>query len=197
MKKSKGSTSVDCLYMEFMLNKQMRSNIRMIHNRILNPMQSIPKPFSQIENRKIASRLNCQYQQQMIIEFQDNKILMSKLYQPMVIHSHRVIQNNKNCTIESPKFKRSCIHMNNGQISLKHQHYLKKGGQNIQTTQQQAQETKPWHPYIRTKRKKHIQNLLEQKQSLDSQPIQGITCFQGIGDLSGWQTQEDPQIEIQ
>ncbi|CAD8119070.1 unnamed protein product [Paramecium sonneborni] len=58
MKQSKGSTSVDCLYMELMLNKQMRSNIRMIHNRILNPKLSTPKPFSKIENRKIASRLN-------------------------------------------------------------------------------------------------------------------------------------------
>ncbi|CAD8119069.1 unnamed protein product [Paramecium sonneborni] len=120
---------------------------------------------------------------------------MSKLYQPMVIHSHRVIQNNKNCTIKSPKFKRSCFHMDNGQISLKYQHYLKKGGQ--YTIQQQSQETKPWHPHIKIKRKQHIQILLESKQSQDSQPIQGKTCFQPISDLSGWQTQEDPQIEIQ
>ncbi|CAD8199502.1 unnamed protein product [Paramecium octaurelia] len=194
MKKSKGSTSVDCLYMESMLNKQIRSNIRMIQNKILSPMLLTPKPQSQNQQRKIAKDLKDQ--SQMIIQFQDNKIQMSQLYQPMVIHSHRVLQSNKNCTLESPKFKRNCIHLDNGQLALKHSHYLKKGGQTTLTTQQQ-QETKPWHPFIRMRRKNLIQNILESKFTQESQPIQGSTCFQPIADLSGWQTQEEPQIEIQ
>lgn len=33
MKKYKASSSVDCIYMETVLNKQMRSDIRMIQNR--------------------------------------------------------------------------------------------------------------------------------------------------------------------
>jgi hypothetical protein len=36
MKKSKVSSSVDYIYIETLLNKQMRSNIRMLHNRIVN-----------------------------------------------------------------------------------------------------------------------------------------------------------------
>ncbi|CAK65267.1 unnamed protein product (macronuclear) [Paramecium tetraurelia] len=190
MKKYKASSSVDCIYMETMLNKQMRSNIRMIQDRQMNPTQT-PKPMSQNQSRRIVKATK--EPQQLIIQLQDNKILMSQLCQPVVIHSHRITSSNKHSTLESPKFKRTCLHLDNPQNKIKHQHYLKKGGQ----VQYPPKETKSWYPFARIKRKQLLTSFIDQKQAQINQNNLIITHFQSMADLTGWQTNEDPQMELQ
>ncbi|CAD8207025.1 unnamed protein product [Paramecium pentaurelia] len=190
MMKYKASSSVDCIYMETLLNKQMRSNIRMIQNRQMNPPQT-PKPMSQNQSRRIVKVTK--EPQQLIIQLQDNKILMSQLCQPVVIHSHRIISSNKHSTLESPKFKRNCLHLDNPQNTIKHQHFLKKGGQ----MQHSQKETKPWYPFARIKRKQILTSFIDQKQAQNIQNNQIFTHFQSMADLTGWQTNDDPQMEMQ
>ncbi|CAD8128218.1 unnamed protein product [Paramecium sonneborni] len=192
MKKYKASSSVDCIYMESMLNKQMRSNIRMIQSKQLNLPQT-PKPMSQNQSRRILGQETAKEPQQFVIQLQDNKILMSQLCQPVIIHSHRIVSSNKHSILESPKFKRNCLHLDQHQIQIKHQHFLKKGAQ-VQSSQKQ---TKPWYPFARMKRKQLLTNFFDQKQNQNTQNNQIITHFQSMADLTGWQTNEDPQMEIQ
>ncbi|CAD8124029.1 unnamed protein product [Paramecium sonneborni] len=182
MKKYKANSSVDCLYMENMLNKQMRSNIRMIQSKQLNLPQT-PKPMSQNQSRRIVK--TTKEPQQLVIQLQDNKILMSQLCQPVIIHSHRIVSSNKHSILESSKFKRNCLHLDQHQIQIKHQYLLKKGAQ-VQSSQKQ---TKPWYPFARMKRKQLLTNFFDQKQNQNH--------FQSMADLTGWQTNEDPQMENQ
>ncbi|CAD8108113.1 unnamed protein product [Paramecium primaurelia] len=148
------------------------------------------------KNRKQVKQLGqeaTKEPQQLIIQLQDNKILMSQLCQPVVIHSHRIISSNKHSTLESPKFKRNCLHLDNPQNTIKHQHFLKKGGQ----MQNSQKETKPWYPFARIKRKQILTSFIDQKQAQNIQNNQIFTHFQSMADLTGWQTNDDPQMEMQ
>ncbi|CAD8182360.1 unnamed protein product [Paramecium octaurelia] len=190
MKKYKDSQSADCIYMETIHNLQIRSNIRMIQNKQINPPQT-PKPMSQNQSRRIVQ--TTKESQQSILQLQDNKILMSQLCQPMVIHSHRIASNNKQLTLENKRQKRS-LNLDTHLNMIKQQHFLKKGGQ----VRQSQKETKPWYPFERMKRKqKLLTTILGQKQNHNTQNHQILTHFQSMADLTGWQINEDPQIEIQ
>ncbi|CAD8212390.1 unnamed protein product [Paramecium pentaurelia] len=190
MKKQKASSSVDCIYMETMLNQQIRSNIRMIQNKQINLPQT-PKLMSQNQSQRIV-KITKESQQSMI-QIQDNKILMSQLFQPMIIHSHRIVQSNKQSTLESPKLKRYCLNLDNHhQNIIKQQNFQKK----VEQIQQFQKETKLCYPYKRIKRKhKLLTSFIDQKQNQNSQNY--LIHFKSMADLTGWQINEDPQIEMQ
>ncbi|CAK69136.1 unnamed protein product (macronuclear) [Paramecium tetraurelia] len=118
---------------------------------------------------------------------------MSQLCQPMIIHTHRVASNNKQLTLENQKQKRS-LNLDTHLNIIKQQHFFKKGGQ----VRQSLKETKPWYPFERIKRKqKLLTTIFEQKQNHSTQNQEILTHFKSMADLTGWQINDDPQIEIQ
>lgn len=51
---------------------------------------------------------------------------MNSLCQPMIIHSHRPMTSKAANNLESPKFRRSCIHCETPS-QIRYTHFLKKG----------------------------------------------------------------------
>ncbi|CAD8106448.1 unnamed protein product [Paramecium primaurelia] len=114
-----------------------------------------PKLMSQNQSRRIISRLIVRirnYKGVLVIydSTTRHKILMSQLCQPMFIHSHRIVQSNKQSTFESPKLKRYCLNLDNHHLNIiKQQNYKKK----VEQVNKFQKETQLCHPYKRIKRK--------------------------------------------